>query len=704
MDIISKINSMLARRWTKAPDRASGEMPIYYGNTPRLDSVNVIAKHCASAELLLYSKKDLRKDKESAEPVLEHELYQLLENPCPTFPEIDGWTLRYLTFVYKYLTGECGWLKVRDGNKIIALLPVPKMWILKTPTIGDHTFEVTPYGELGGVTLRVDAKDFIWFKDVDVSDPYGRGKGRAESVADEIEADEYASKYQKNFFFNDATPPYIVTGFQGNQDGANQIKKSLMQKVSGFLHAREPAVLTGNMDVKTVGINPKELDMVESRKFLRDECLQHFQIPPEIMGIIENSNRATIDSSFYLFAKNVVKPELEWFERILNRQLCPEYDADLVCKHNFEIAEDEELKLRIYQFGVQQGAITVEQYCEAFGINPSVDEGHYILPMGSSRVSAHDIDTIDIEPSTSEEESVIEITEEEKPEENTEGGKSVTAYQFQKQIEYNAFQQKCYNLFDTKARSHESDFITAVKKIADRQNKDISILLKENEEKNKPVENLIAEYFSKEVDIAVKRSLAGAWIKSMQEGRNNATSLLDGSKSYKDITEFDLLHITNETFNKWVEKYGLLKAVEINDTTKKELLKKLRSVLSEGIEDGDSLNVITQKLQEGAKSVFYELAKSRAYLIARTETAGSVNMGQNATYKAYGIQQKEWLATIDNRTRDSHLWLHETRIPIDDMFEVPADGGLDYMLYPADPSGSAENVCNCRCTIAPVIL
>ena len=79
-------------------------------------------------------------------------------------------------------------------------------------------------------------------------------------------------------------------------------------------------------------------------------------------------------------------------------------------------------------------------------------------------------------------------------------------------------------------------------------------------------------------------------------------------------------------------------------------------------------------------------------------------MGQNATYKAYGIQQKEWLATIDNRTRDSHLWLHETRIPIDDMFEVPAAGGLDYMLYPADPSGSAENVVNCRCTISPVVL
>ena len=111
MDVTSIINRILSRKWTEAPSRASDGMPKYYGNTPRLDSVNVIAKHCASAELRLYSKKDVRKNKESATPLEEHELYNLLENPCPTFPEIDGWTLRYLTFVYKQLTGECAWLK-----------------------------------------------------------------------------------------------------------------------------------------------------------------------------------------------------------------------------------------------------------------------------------------------------------------------------------------------------------------------------------------------------------------------------------------------------------------------------------------------------------------------------------------------------------------------------------------------------------------
>ena len=162
--------------------------------------------------------------------------------------------------------------------------------------------------------------------------------------------------------------------------------------------------------------------------------------------------------------------------------------------------------------------------------------------------------------------------------------------------------------------------------------------------------------------------------------------------------------MTLAIFNNWIDRNGLIKAKEINDTTHRELLKRLREVLSESIANGDSLAVRTKKLQRACDEVFYAMSKERAYLIARTETAGSVNLGQNATYKAYGVQEKMWLATVDSRTRDSHLFMHEVRVPIDMPFEVERkDGGHDTMFFPADGSGSAENVCNCRCTIAPVI-
>ena len=41
---------------------------------------------------------------------------------------------------------------------------------------------------------------------------------------------------------------------------------------------------------------------------------------------------------------------------------------------------------------------------------------------------------------------------------------------------------------------------------------------------------------------------------------------------------------------------------------------------------------------------------------------------------------------------------------IDETFEVEnIEGGVDNMLYPSDPNGSAGNVCNCRCVVAPVV-
>lgn len=688
MNLINEIK----RRWSYAPNRASAEMPKLYGQSPRLDPVRYIARTCASEELKLYKKSDYRKNGENAEVIGEHELYDLLDHPIPTFPEIDGWTLRYMTFAYIDLVGECGWLKVREGRKIIALLPISKAWIIEKPTLNNHFYHITPYGSMGGVILTVPAEDFIYFKDVDLNDPYGNGKGMSESIADELETDEYASKYQKNFFFNDATPPYVVTGYQGNEQGADRLKQSLREKIGGFRKAREPAILTGAMDIKPLGLAPKELDMVESRKFLRDECLQHYQIPPEAFGIVENSNRATIESSLYLAQKNVFVPRLKMFERVLNNQLLNEYD-DLMCRHDIRIIEDKELQLRIYQFGVQNGCITKEQYCEQFGINPNPEEGHYIMPVSSVIVPVgEEFDLSDI-PLPEEE---PKLDEDKKKALTGSAGRVLN-----QKKERDEWHTKIWNDFDTKARNKEILFVTAIKKIALKQAKDIAERIAGLEEVNETtINNLCNDYFQKECNEAVKRGLAKCWLESMNAGREVAKNALEGKK---DITVISDLIIENDAFNKWVEKYGLAKSTELNQTTKKELLKKLRKTLAEGM--AESMPKLKKQLQESAKDVFEELSNTRAYLIARTESGASVNVGQLATYKATGIERKEWLSTLDDRTRESHLQMDGVIANIDETFEVEnlTEGGIDNMLYPLDPNGSAGNVCNCRCTIAPII-
>jgi len=97
----------------------------------------------------------------------------------------------------------------------------------------------------------------------------------------------------------------------------------------------------------------------------------------------------------------------------------------------------------------------------------------------------------------------------------------------------------------------------------------------------------------------------------------------------------------------------------------------------------------------------------RAELIARTETGRAANIGSMVGATSTGLVTiKEWIAAKDNRTRRiprdqfDHLNMDGTKIPMDATFKLQnKKGGFDLMLHPCDSSGSAGDVCNCRCTL-----
>ena len=59
---------------------------------------------------------------------------------------------------------------------------------------------------------------------------------------------------------------------------------------------------------------------------------------------------------------------------------------------------------------------------------------------------------------------------------------------------------------------------------------------------------------------------------------------------------------------------------------------------------------------------------------------------------------KEWLATPDARTRETHRVADGQRVPLTDQFTV---GGAA-LMFPGDPTGPPDQVINCRCSIAYV--
>ena len=125
--------------------------------------------------------------------------------------------------------------------------------------------------------------------------------------------------------------------------------------------------------------------------------------------------------------------------------------------------------------------------------------------------------------------------------------------------------------------------------------------------------------------------------------------------------------------------------------TKRWLKKKLVGAITQSILQGEGIPQAAMRIANVT-----DMDKNASVRAARTAMTSAENAGRIDAYKraeSVGVKmQKEWMATLDDRTRRSHRRLDGERVGVDEKFS----NGL---RYPGDPSGSAEEVYNCRCTI-----
>lgn len=123
----------------------------------------------------------------------------------------------------------------------------------------------------------------------------------------------------------------------------------------------------------------------------------------------------------------------------------------------------------------------------------------------------------------------------------------------------------------------------------------------------------------------------------------------------------------------------------------KDLQKKISGEISRGLSSGQTYSEITRNIASWAR-----IPKNRAMTIARTEAHRIQNKaGMNACNKAKSKGAdvvKQWDATLDSKTRDSHAKIDGEIRELDEKFS----NGLE---YPGEPKGRPEEVINCRCIL-----
>ena len=701
--VANQIRHIFSVKWSYAARRDALAYLELFHTSPRFNAVDIIASDCANTVFKVYKKADLRTGKDDAEAIADHPIYDLMENPIPSRPDIDGFTIRYLIYAWTELQGDCYWIIVKDRlGQPREIYPIPSNWVIQTPTESMPYFLVVPQGNTASQSLLIDPADVVWFKTPNVVQPYARGRGTSERVGDEIESDEFAAKYAKNFFWNDATPRSIITAPGATDQNVKQLKETWNQQFQGVANAQKMGVLGWDAKLLQLSTNPKEMDFNATRTLLRDMVNQNWQMPPEILGILTNSNRSTIDAAWYMYSKNVLSKRLLRFESAINRQLMPMFDKNYAIKCDNIVPEDKEFALTVANAGWSAGTLTRGEWRTKVGmekLGSKLDDEIVLsfnqIPQNINEPSPGPVPVLDPNEQQGGDTNIIQpvkpppVAMDEPlpadvitipPVQDTPGLSPVKSKSFT-----NEQKSSIWNQFDKAATAQEYPFKKAVKKVADYQqkefNREFEDLIGSGLSPDMAIESSADKVFGESANNYLKRELYASWMDSQKAGLSLANSIADTKIEF---------NVVQPVFKKWIETNGLKRATLINETTKQALSKSL----SDGIQEGETI----LELQNRVKYQFDGLRDYRSERIARTESAATFNSGALETYKSAGIAQKEWVSTIDNWTRQDHLSLNSKTIDIGDDFNV----GGDTMPAPGLGSDPANNI-NCRCTIIPVI-
>lgn len=122
----------------------------------------------------------------------------------------------------------------------------------------------------------------------------------------------------------------------------------------------------------------------------------------------------------------------------------------------------------------------------------------------------------------------------------------------------------------------------------------------------------------------------------------------------------------------------------------------IASAITQGVLQGESMDQVARRVRAVADMDYRAAMRTARTAMTSAQNAGRVDAYRRA--EGMGIHvRKQWLATLDGRTRHSHRRLDGEVVGMDEEFS----NGLK---YPGDPeSGRGGEVYNCRCTMVPVV-
>lgn len=667
-----------------------------------------IASNYAQLEYKAYRQGASKKGKSRLGMWEEYEGHPWLEMFKHPNPYMSAYTLKEFTMISLELTGNAYWALERT-DKDDPSSQIKEIWPLaasQVRAVSSRDRLVDHYlFFVNGIQIQYGYDEMIHFQYANpASFIYGQGSLAAAKLS--VMADLYSKTWNRNFFANAARPDAV---FETDTVLTDDVRKRVMTQWAAMHRGVEKrgktAVLEGGLKYKETNRTPKDLDFVSLQKLSREEILAAFGVPPSMCGLLESVNYATAKEQSHVFWKNTMIPK--------------------------KVSIDEQLTMRIQQLSFDTETIFEADASKVEAMQ--IDELHrsraatayYAIGIPPNEL----IDALDL-PFDPVKNGDLPFGGRQAPALSSSGGgssggggsdgggdgstqaarvpiiKSSTApATSQAKISH-------WKTFDIKLSSREEQMKIAVRSFFRGQKARVIKAFDAH------AGQLIHSH------VGTPRGTYPGSLKAGSKPTIDIHLIFNADKEQKDMrkatdhyiqgTYYDFAIDAGRKVDRsfdfslkdpaalhWLDAKELNLVQQVTDTTGESISEAItdavHDALTEGFDASETIAQITQRIDD-----IYQFAmEGRSELIARTEILGASNAGALEGMKQAGIETKEWLPSQETKySRDWHQDMRGETAPAGEPF-ILGDGAS--MMFPGDPDGGPENICNCRCTIIAVV-
>ena len=344
-----------------APTMSQREVSQAFATSPFLHlCVDKIAKSVASNDWKLY--KYAKNGNKTL--INNHRLLDLMANPNPFMTKFD---MFYTIQAQLDLSGNAYIMYERDNKgEILNLFPVVQDMIIEVPNgTNDYSYKI----QLNTSVFKVPCTEIIHLKEINVNTPYGNGISTSTTLVNQIKIEEFTSKRINSFFYNDSQPSGIIGIDDMSEEGLQEFKEKWLSDSQGFFNSYKMKFLnTSNIKYIPTQANFQDSQILEVSKAQQETIRVAFGISPEVLGIVESSNRATAMTAKELYNTEVIEPRLIKIRDVLNITLVAEYDKSLYLDYNRRSQATTDRMLELVK--LTPNAFEVNEIRELAGLEP----------------------------------------------------------------------------------------------------------------------------------------------------------------------------------------------------------------------------------------------------------------------------------------------------------------------------------------------